>query len=310
MDINDDLNSSYQSFNEKLILLGYEVGDLQKIDYGIQFSIKKNNWSGVVRVYKNKKGIISFDYSQLRSDEHLGVLFSIQESSTKDYKTEKSSATNYTYPLIGTDESGKGDYFGPLVSAGVFLDLEMANKLTKIGVKDSKELSDDKNKELAKVILEVCCEKYSIVEISPQKYNELYGKFKAENQNLNSLLAWGHAKAIEEILGKVKCEIVISDQFADEKFILSKLQEKGRKVKLVQMHKAEQNVVVAAASIIARARFLTKLSTMSEQYKMEFPKGASVSVIESARLFVKKYGKESLIDVAKIHFKTTKEVLG
>ena len=86
-------------------------------------------------------------------------------------------------------------------------------------------------------------------------------------KNLNTLLAWGHAKAIEELLSKVECNTAIADQFADERFILSKLQEKGKKLNLIQMHKAEENIAVAAASILARARFLQKLSKLSSEYR-------------------------------------------
>ena len=137
----------------------------------------------------------------------------------------------------------------------------------------------------------------------------MYEQFRKEKKNLNTLLAWGHAKAMEEILSKVDCKVAIADQFADERFILSKLQEKGRSLQLIQMPKAEQNVAVAAASILARARFLQKLSKLSNEYQVRLPKGASQSVIEIAQKFVDMHGRESLRKVAKLHFKTTKQVL-
>jgi ribonuclease HIII len=123
------------------------------------------------------------------------------------------------------------------------------------------------------------------------------------------LLAWGHAKAIEELLEKTPCDNAISDQFADERFILNKLQEKGRRLNLIQMHRAEQNIAVAAASVIARARFLERLSHLSAQYRVELPKGASGEVVIVAKKLVQQYGNEILRKTAKLHFKTTTSVL-
>ncbi|GAG59388.1 unnamed protein product, partial [marine sediment metagenome] len=202
----------------------------------------------------------------------------------------------------------KGDYFGPLVSAGVYVDERSAKDLIECGVKDSKKLSDSKNLELAREVTKICKGHFAIIEISPEKYNDLYEQFKKEKKNLNTLLAWGHAKAIEEILSKIDCKVAIADQFADENFILGKLQEKGKKLKLIQVHKAEQNIAVAAASILSRARFLEKLLKLSDEYKIGLPKGASWTVIENAKKFVNMYGKETLRKVAKLHFKTTAEV--
>jgi ribonuclease HIII len=213
------------------------------------------------------------------------------------------------FPIIGTDESGKGDYFGPLVSAGVYVDEHSAKLLELEGVRDSKKLSDKKNEELADSIIKICNDRYSIIEIPPEKYNDLYDQFIREKKNLNTLLAWGHAKAIEELLSKVECDNAIADQFADERFILSKLQEKGKKLNLIQMHKAEENIAVAAASILARARFLQKLSKLSSEYRVELPKGASINVINIAKSVVATHGRDALRKVAKLHFKTTKEVL-
>jgi ribonuclease HIII len=176
-------------------------------------------------------------------------------------------------------------------------------------VKDSKNLSDKKNTELANTIKSICSGRFAIIEISPKKYNDLYEQFVREKKNLYTLLAWGHAKAIEELLSKVDCNTAIADQFADERFILSKLQEKGKKINLIQMRKAEQNIAVAAASILARARFLEKLSMLSSKYKVDITKGVSIAVINNAKKIVKEYGEEHLRAIAKIHFNTTKKVL-
>lgn len=210
---------------------------------------------------------------------------------------------------IGTDESGKGDYFGPLVSAGVCIDKGTERELKTLGVKDSKMLSDSRNRELAKKIRMICTGRYAEVLIPPRTYNNLYAQFRREGKSLNTLLAWGHARAIEDILKNVQCEYALADQFADEHFIISKLQEAGRKLTLFQTPKAEEDISVAAASILARDKFLSYLDKMAHDYAMRFPKGASAEVIKAAKDFVLRHGQDKLGDVAKLHFRTTKEVL-
>jgi len=209
---------------------------------------------------------------------------------------------------IGVDESGKGDFFGPLVIAGVISSEVLNEELIKIGVKDSKKLSDKKIFQLAEKIKEICI--YDIVIIKPKRYNEL-----TENLNLNKLLAWGHARAIENLLEKaeeenLKVEKIISDQFGDELYLLNALMKRGRKIQLVQMYKAEVDPAVASASILARAIFLTQLRKMSEKYGVEIPRGVSAKVINVANEIVKKFGKDELLNVAKVHFKTTNLITG
>jgi len=307
----DRLLEIYEHIKSILAVDNINISDYQLIDYGLQFNVSILDWSGVIRVYQNKKGTLKIDYSQLRGGENAVKIQSLIENKIISSDSAKSANKGVAlgFPIIGTDESGKGDYFGPLVSAGVYVDEQSAKALIACGVKDSKKLSDSKNLELAQEVAKICKERFAIIEISPEKYNDLYEQFKKEKKNLNTLLAWGHAKAIEEILSKVDCKVAIADQFADESFILGKLQEKGKKLKLIQMHKAEQNISVAAASILARARFLEKLSKLSNKYKIDLPKGASQTVIENAKKVVDMYGKESLRKVAKLHFKTTNEVL-
>ena len=204
---------------------------------------------------------------------------------------------------IGSDEAGKGDYFGPLVVAGILVDNTSAPSLEKLGVKDSKRLSDNSVKELAGKINRTCL--CSVVTIGPERYNELYSKIG----NLNRLLAWGHSRVIENILNREECDYALADQFGDEKFIINALMEKGKTIEVRQEIKAESDIGVAAASILARAEFLHRLAMLSAKYGMAFPKGASPAVIEAGKEFVKRYGRERLNEVAKIHFKTTKLVL-
>ena len=301
----------YEYIKSILKVDNINVSDYQLIDYGLQFTVSILDWSGIIRIYQNKKGVLKIDYSQLKGGVNAIKVQTLTEGkrAISNLKNSDKNDVELGFPIIGTDESGKGDYFGSLVSAGVYVDERSAKALIACGVKDSKRLSDSKNLELAKEVAKICRGRFAIIEISPEKYNDLYEQFKKEKKNLNTLLAWGHAKAIEEILSKVDCKIAIADQFADESFILGKLQEKGKGLRLIQMHKAEQNIAVAAASILARARFLEKLSKLSDEYKIDLPKGASQTVIESAKRFVDVYGEETLRKVAKLHFKITTEVV-
>lgn len=203
---------------------------------------------------------------------------------------------------IGTDESGKGDFFGPLVIAGVLADEKTAQYFLDLGIKDSKKLTDKKMLTLATEIKKVA--PHSIIAISNSKYNELYNNMR----NLNKLLAWGHARAIENVLEKQYCEYALSDKFGDESLIKSALMKNGRSIRLEQMCKAESDIAVAAASVLARATFVQKLQDMENTYGLKFQKGCSGLVKDGAKLFIEKYGKERLKEVCKAHFKTYNEV--
>lgn len=205
---------------------------------------------------------------------------------------------------IGIDESGKGDYFGPLVIAAVYVDATTQDELKLMEVRDSKKIADGRILELAPDIKTIC--PHSIIAIGTQKYNELYAKIK----NLNRLLAWGHAKALENLLERgVTCERAISDQFGDKRLILNALQDKGRKILLEQRPKAESDLAVAAASILARAEFLIHLKRLSGEVGTTLPKGASSAVELAAKMIIKKHGRDRLGTVAKLHFKTTQAIL-
>lgn len=206
-------------------------------------------------------------------------------------------------PRIGIDEAGKGDFFGPLCIAGVQAGGEKLKELVSLGVKDSKRLSDQRVILIARSVRSHF--PHAIVRISPSKYNELYTQF----QNLNRLLAWGHATAIAELVDKTACTEVIIDQFASEHLVINALVKKEKNVHLTQRFRAEEDIVVAAASILARAAFLEELEKLSEHYALPLPKGASAQVIQAGKALVAKYGEEILSKTAKLHFKTKEQVL-
>ncbi|MEN6560835.1 MAG: ribonuclease HIII [Acidobacteriota bacterium] len=205
---------------------------------------------------------------------------------------------------VGSDESGKGDFFGPLVIAAFFLPEGQDGVLRELGVKDSKRTSDARCREIA-AELKRGYPFHSVVTVGPEKYNELWGKM----HNLNRLLAWGHARAIENVLERVPAGKAITDQFGDERFVRNALLQKGREIELVQMPRAEEDLAVAAASILARAEFLARLGALSREAGIELPKGASDQVEAAAVKLVRAKGPDILARFAKTHFKTTVRVL-
>ncbi len=206
-------------------------------------------------------------------------------------------------PWIGTDESGKGDYFGPLVVAGVRLDSTSAAKIATLGARDSKTLSDAAIRRLGLELINQVPN--AVVVIGPERYNQLY----TEMQNVNTLLAWGHARCIENILEKSEAVLAIADQFGDEKYIKSALMHRGRTLKLEQRPHAEEDLAVASASILARLEFVTRLERLSREAGFELPKGAGKEVEEVARRLVASKGVDALSRFAKIHFRTTARVV-
>lgn len=207
-------------------------------------------------------------------------------------------------PRIGIDESGKGDFFGPLCIAGVYVKNEDFSLLKSLGVKDSKSLSDKAIKKIATEIQKICT--CHIVRINPPKYNQIYADFK----NLNRLLAWGHATTIENLVSKTECQNVIIDQFADESVVELALKRKNLQVSLTQRHRAEEDLAVAAASILARWAFIEGLETLSKNLGMELPKGSSKTTESVGKEILKRWGEEKLRQICKQHFKTLDAILG
>ena len=210
-------------------------------------------------------------------------------------------------PHFGIDESGKGDLFGPLVIAGAYVDPAIARAWQAAGIQDSKKIGTDaKIRQLSRVILQTPGVVQSVLLIGPERYNELYKKFG----NLNKLLAWGHARVIENLLEiKPDCPRALSDQFANPSLIERALMEKGRGIQLDQRTKAESDPAVAAASILARAKFIDWLARESETLGMVLPKGCSAQVKELGMKLVQRDGPQVLAKVAKTHFKTASEIL-
>ena len=209
-------------------------------------------------------------------------------------------------PHFGVDESGKGDFFGPLVVAGVYVDRGIARKLIDAGVQDSKRIgSDARTRALAETIRKSTAGLIETVLIGPERYNELYQKFG----NLNKLLGWGHARVIENLLAKKSdCPRALSDQFADARVIEQSLLRHGRKIDIEQRTKAESDIAVAAASILAREAFINWLERRGKELGLRLERGVSANVKEAAKKLVEMNGPQVLRGLAKVHFRTAHEI--
>ncbi|HUE40313.1 MAG TPA: ribonuclease HIII [Chthoniobacterales bacterium] len=209
-------------------------------------------------------------------------------------------------PHFGVDESGKGDFFGPLVIAGVYVDRGIARKLVEGGVQDSKRISSDARiRALADTIRKTSMGLSDVVLIGPAKYNELYDRFG----NLNKLLAWGHARVIENLLAKKPdCPRSLSDQFADARVIEQSLFRHSQQIQIQQRPRAESDVAVAAASILAREGFINWLDRESKKLGVGLERGVSPAVKAAARKLVESRGADALRQVAKVHFRTAHAV--
>ena len=224
----------------------------------------------------------------------------ILHSTEYTYRKEHAMESLDRRARIGVDEAGKGDYFGPLCVAGVMADEQSLPKLVEIGVRDSKTLSDEQIRKMADQIRKAV--PYHILVLRPKKYNELYASF----QNLNSLLAWGHATVIEELSLQTGAKLAIIDKFAGEHVVERAVQKKQLHIKLEQRVRGEADVVVAAASILARWAFVKFLEETGKKFHVHLPKGAAAHVVAAAQKIVREQGPEILGEVAKLHFKITK----
>jgi len=286
---------------ETLIKTGLFVSEPIQNEYSYQVAVSKNKDKISLHVFFGKKGnkIVIQGNKDLKLFKEVSDLI-FGEKLLNDDKPETEPDT----PYIGTDESGKGDYFGPLVIAGVYVNKDTGKYIRALGVRDSKELSDQQIKILANEIKSRNEILFDVVLISPEKYNQLYEKMG----NLNKLMGWAHARVIENLLDKIDATEVISDKFGNEKIILDALMQKGREINLTQVTKAERFSAVAAASILAREAVINWFNVQSNKYKLKILKGSSAEVERIAKQLYQKYGEESLSKMVKLHFKTSKKI--
>jgi len=284
---------------------GFSVSEPQKKGYSYNLIINSVDGNLVLAVYFGKKGnkVVLQGNKETNSYFKISNLIFGEKLFNGKITDNRDEFRNKNY--IGTDESGKGDYFGPLVIAGVFINPKMSEELIKLGVRDSKTLSDRAIKDLSLEIKKPIGKGFNVIVITPDKYNELHIKMG----NVNRILGWAHAKVLENILEECEAETAISDKFGNEKLILNALQEKGRNLNLYQTTKAERYTAVAAASILARDVVVRWFEINSSKLGFTLPKGASPAVEAAAQKIIRMFGEEYLRKIAKIHFKTSQKVL-
>ncbi len=270
-----------------------------KKEYNYEFNIILNKNNFKVQVYFGKKGVKTVIQGNTDSQEYKKISNII--SATPKFNFDEKRITE-PEEYIGSDEAGKGDFFGPLVIAAVYVNKQTKESLKKIGVKDSKKLSDNQINNLADEIKIICKNNFSLVELTPERYNQFYEKFK----NLNKLLNWAHSKAIEELLEKTNCQIVITDKFSKKKLDTEE-NPKNIKINFIQETEAEKYIAVAAASILARNSFNNWFDLMKAK-GLNLPKGSSIIVKEKASELFNSNLLINKDEICKLHFKTLKSV--
>jgi ribonuclease HIII len=206
---------------------------------------------------------------------------------------KKTSSFNF---VIGADETGKGEWYGPLVIVAVGMRPDNLIDYRLAGVKDSKSLSKRKIRKLSERLLNDENIRFEKVVLNPETYNDLYIEFSKEDKNLNDLMAWGHSKAIGDLLKRLKSEDqkieIIIDKFDFDKLDKRLEKIKAPNIKILQKTKGESEIPVAIAAILAKQFFENEVVRLNEEYdlnlKKEDPKDIS---------------KETLYKVAKVHFK-------
>ena len=282
---------------------GAEIFFVRPIDHGTQYRITHGPDTATVNVYTSGKISTGGKRSillDLLEDWRLAQANAAEKHPRWSTSLPEPDGT----PRVGTDEAGKGDYFGPLVVAGVrVLGEKEARELWEIGTRDSKMLSVSGAANLARRVVDtVSPENVRVIVLHPRKYE---AHREVADNNVNNLLAEVNIQIFEEL--KARVELFVVDEFgkAASSYIEPRLPPD---VRLVVRPRAEDNVAVAAASVLARARYLEEMETLSEKVGFELPRGAA-HVVEAARRVVEERGLEGLAEVAKVHFSTTAKVL-
>ncbi len=307
IDIPADLETARRRVGDWAASQGFEIVE-RELQHGISITLRSQAGKHSVVLYHSTKRSgcrLVFEEPQLERSADLASALGVHGAD--DEHRARSVA-----PRVGADESGKGDYFGPVVTCAAFVDSEVESGLRTLGVRDSKELSDYEMGQMAPRIREMC-RVVSVVVIDPERYNQMHDP---KRMNVNAILAGAHRSAISEVIEQLESAgvdtnglTVVLDQFANQQLMLKEQSDAGWNVRLVQMHRAESDVAVAAASILARVEFITRLNALSRDAGIELVKGAGAGVDATGRELVRRHGPEVLNRYAKHHFKNTNRLL-
>ena len=288
------------------IRAGIRLDEQKEILYGIQLRLSRDKDKTVLNIYHSAKKGISTVAGGINSPLKNLIQALIDGNAEPD--TPNPAFHNWT-AWIGSDECGKGDYFGaPVVCAFAYHE-SLSASFKRLGIVDSKKLRDNEIAVKAKQLYKLYPSRIACIVIKTSKYNQLIADFKHQNRNLNDLLAWLHSTNISSLQKhNPECQGVLVDQFSPSQKVRRALQEKQFPIPCIERTGGEADPAVAAASIIARYQFVEAFSTMRQFYQIDFPLGATSAVIKSAVGFCEKYGYARLGEVAKLHFKTTEQV--
>ena len=296
--LTDEQFSAYLAEAKAKLSAELPIAAEKKINYGYQYTVKFAEAKLTLNIYNGKKGLNIVYSGDSALAERAAALLEGRKAQAA------APATFVTDGLwAGSDESGKGDFFGSLVVAAVVVDNTTADRLRAAGVKDCKLLTDKKILEL-EAIIKASVVDYSVLELKPRVYNLRYEQVAAQGGKLNQLLGYGHVAALSRVLEKNEdCHSALIDQFTTSMVNIRALKQRFPQCDVRQQPKAESNLAVAAASVLARAQFLHTMAALAaEAGVQELPKGGGAQATACARELAAKYGKEALRNYVKLHF--------
>lgn len=296
--LTDEQFSAYLAEAKAKLSAELPIAAEKKINYGYQYTVKFAEAKLTLNIYNGKKGLNIVYSGDSALAERAAALLEGRKAQAA------APATFVTDGLwAGSDESGKGDFFGSLVVAAVVVDNTTADKLRAAGVKDCKLLTDKKILEL-EAIIKASVVDYSVLELKPRVYNLRYEQVAAQGGKLNQLLGYGHVAALSKVLEKHEdCHSALIDQFTTSMVNIRALKQRFPQCDVRQQPKAESNLAVAAASVLARAQFLHTMAALAaEAGVQELPKGGGAQATACARELAAIYGKEALRNYVKLHF--------
>ncbi|MGE4588536.1 MAG: ribonuclease HIII [Acidaminococcaceae bacterium] len=315
-----DFSRYLENIRHQLCSLSDVAVKEKELPYGRQFQILRGADKVVLSIYKGKKGISSVWGGQdgTLMNKAMAAVSSFDskkcaEKNITNNEVEKSislleNCAGFNGVWVGSDESGKGDFFGPLVVAAVLVDTNIAQELIAVGVKDCKVLSDKEIHRLAPLIKEIAPINV-VLALKPEMYNFRYDQLHAEKKNLNHLLANGHVSAIRKaVQQRRECKYALVDQFSVHSGIRETLEKEFSDLIVVEQKRAEADIAVAAASVLARERFLALMHELSILAGRTLPKGGGEIATAKAKEIKEELGKDFLEKLVKKHFANYKKI--
>ena len=315
-----DFSSYLENIRQQLCSLPDVATKEKELPYGRQFQIVRGNEKVVLSVYKGKKGIstvwggqegslMNFVMAAMSpSDVKKSVETNIINNESENSISLLENCAGFNGIWVGSDESGKGDFFGPLVVAAVLVDSNIARKLIGIGVKDCKVLTDKEVHRLAPIIKEIAPINV-VLALKPDMYNYRYEQLRLDKKNLNHLLANGHISAIRKaVQQRQECNYALVDQFSAHSGIREALEKEFADLIVVEQKRAEADIAVAAASVLARERFLAVMDDLSILAGRTLPKGGGEIATAMAKEIKNEFGIKILEKLVKKHFSNFKKI--